>query len=103
MTLVLLLAALYASINLYAFLLFGWDKRCARRNERRVPEVQLLGAALWGGALGALLGQQVFRHKTLKQPFRFWLQAAGVLNLVVLGFLAATQISAWITAISPGS
>jgi uncharacterized membrane protein YsdA (DUF1294 family) len=103
MTLVLLLAALYAGINLYTFLLFGWDKHCARHNKQRVPEVRLLGVALCGGALGALLGQQVFRHKTLKQPFRFWLQAAAVLNLVVLGFLAATQISALITAISPGS
>lgn len=34
--------------------------------------------ALCGGALGALLGQQFFRHKTKKQPFRtlLWLYAA---------------------------
>ena len=38
----------------------------------------LLGLALFGGALGALLGQQLFRHKTQKQPFRtlLWLAAA---------------------------
>ena len=75
MTLLLILA----SINVIAFLAFGWDKRLAETHQRRIPERTLLALALFGGALGALLGQQVFRHKTQKQPFRtlLWLCAAA--------------------------
>jgi uncharacterized membrane protein YsdA (DUF1294 family) len=43
----------------------------------------LLGLALFGGALGALIGQQVFRHKTQKQPFRSLLWGAALINVVV--------------------
>lgn len=82
MTLLLILA----SINVIAFLAFGWDKRLAETHQRRIPERTLLALALFGGALGALLGQQVFRHKTQKQPFRtlLWLCAAANVVAAVL-------------------
>ena len=64
----------WIGINVIAFLAFGWDKRQAARDGSRIAERTLIGIALFGGALGALVGQQVFRHKTRKQPFRtvFW-------------------------------
>lgn len=77
----LLLALL--SINVIAFLAFGWDKRQSERHGRRIPERTLLGLALFGGALGALIGQQVFRHKTQKQPFRSLLWLCAAINLAV--------------------
>jgi len=58
-----------AGVNLAAFLLFAWDKRCAVAGARRIPEKTLLGFAAIGGGLGAVLAQQTFRHKTRKQPF----------------------------------
>lgn len=79
MTLLLILA----SINVIAFLAFGWDKRLAETHQRRIPERTLLALALFGGALGALLGQQLFRHKTQKQPFRTLLWLCAVANVIV--------------------
>ena len=72
----------WIGINLIAFLAFGWDKRQAERDGSRIAERTLIGLALFGGALGALIGQQVFRHKTKKQPFRTLLWLAAVINLL---------------------
>jgi uncharacterized membrane protein YsdA (DUF1294 family) len=72
----------WIGINLIAFLAFGWDKRQAERDGSRIAERTLIGLALFGGALGALIGQQVFRHKTRKQPFRTLLWLAAVINLL---------------------
>jgi len=73
----------WAGINVIAFVAFGWDKRQAERNGSRIAERTLLGLALFGGALGALLGQQIFRHKTRKQPFRTLLWCAALVNIAV--------------------
>ena len=78
MTLLLILA----SINVIAFIAFGWDKRLAETHQRRIPERTLLALALFGGALGALIGQQLFRHKTQKQPFRTLLWLCALVNVV---------------------
>ena len=40
--------------NLAGLALMGWDKHCARRARRRVPEKVLFLAALLGGAAGVL-------------------------------------------------
>jgi uncharacterized membrane protein YsdA (DUF1294 family) len=72
----------WAGINVIAFFMFGWDKRQSERNGARIAERTLIGVALLGGALGALLGQQVFRHKTKKQPFRTLLWLAAIINIL---------------------
>lgn len=72
----------WAGINIIAFLAFGWDKRQSLRHRSRIAERTLIGIALLGGALGALIGQQVFRHKTQKQPFRTLLWCAAVINIL---------------------
>lgn len=64
-----LVLAYLACVNLAAFAMFGWDKRCAIGGARRIPEKTLLSLAAIGGGLGAVLAQQAFRHKTRKQPF----------------------------------
>lgn len=71
------------SINVIAFLAFGWDKRQAIRHGSRIAERTLIALALIGGALGALLAQQIFRHKTQKQPFRALLIAAALINILM--------------------
>jgi len=74
----------WAGINVIAFLAFGWDKRQSMRHgASRIAERTLIGLALFGGALGALIGQQLFRHKTHKQPFKTLLRCAALINILV--------------------
>ena len=44
-------------------------------------ESTLLLASLFGG-VGALMGQQLLRHKTRKEPFRTWLGVVIAAHLV---------------------
>jgi uncharacterized membrane protein YsdA (DUF1294 family) len=62
--------AYLAAINLLAFVLFRKDKRAAIAGGRRISERTLLGLAVIGGGLGAVVAQQMLRHKTRKEPFR---------------------------------
>ena len=56
-------------INAVSFLLMLIDKRKARKNRYRIPEVVLLGSAALGGSLGGLAGMYTVRHKTRKPLF----------------------------------
>lgn len=90
----LVVIALYAVASAVTFVTYGADKRAARRSKHRVPELTLHVLALLGGWPGALVAQQVFRHKTRKQPFRavFWVTVA-VNCLVLSGLVYATAAS----------
>ena len=56
-------------VNLAAFILYGYDKSCAKKNKRRIPEKTLLFWAWIGGSVGAFLSMRFFHHKTLKAKF----------------------------------
>ena len=58
------LLIVYAVMSFLAFILYGADKFKAKRGLWRIPERVLLGFALLGGAVGALVGMNLFRHKT---------------------------------------
>ncbi|MCJ1959480.1 DUF1294 domain-containing protein [Novosphingobium mangrovi (ex Hu et al. 2023)] len=73
-----------AAINTLTFLLFGWDKRQARRGGRRVPEARLLLLAALGGTPGAYAARRHFRHKTRKQPFVGQLHGLAGLQVVAI-------------------
>lgn len=72
------------AVNVCTFVWYGYDKAAARNGWLRVPEIVLHVLAIGGGTVAAWLGQQVFRHKTIKGSFRrtFWLivafQAMGI-------------------------
>ena len=53
----------------------------SRKGMRRVPETTLLLYGVVGGWPGAILGQQLFRHKTQKQPFKTWFWISVVVSL----------------------
>jgi len=74
-------------INLSVFLVWGWDKRAAKRGARRVPEKRLLWMAALLGTPGAWLGTRVFRHKTIKKSFRVKLIAITVLQALLGAYL----------------
>lgn len=60
----------YLCVNIVAFILYGLDKKYAREGRWRIPEKTLLGIAMIGGAAGAWIGMQTFRHKTKHLSFR---------------------------------
>ncbi|MFJ2692835.1 DUF1294 domain-containing protein [Pseudomonas sp. NPDC087336] len=67
--------AAYGIVSVLAFLLYWRDKRKARLDHWRTPENVLHALEFAGGWPGALLAQQVFRHKTRKVSFQlvFWI------------------------------
>jgi uncharacterized membrane protein YsdA (DUF1294 family) len=74
------------AINALTFTAFGWDKFCAQKNRRRVPEQILLLLALAGGSPGAFTGRALFGHKTRKQPFVTRLYGVVVLQVSATAF-----------------
>ncbi|SFD70793.1 Uncharacterized membrane protein YsdA, DUF1294 family [Paenibacillus catalpae] len=74
-------------INIIAFVLMGMDKSYARHKKRRVPEKRLFGISAIGGALGAWIGMQVWRHKTKHTSFRVGIPLLFIFNLVVIYYL----------------
>lgn len=90
------LVGLSAAMTLLAFTMFGVDKFRARRGQWRFPERSLLIVALFGGSVGAKLGQRYFRHKTTKQPFARRLNAICLLQVAVAVILAFPPGRQWV-------
>ncbi|ECV5045946.1 TPA: DUF1294 domain-containing protein, partial [Salmonella enterica subsp. enterica serovar Newport] len=55
----------------------------ARKTWRRVPESTLLVFGVVGGWPGAIVGQQLFRHKTQKQPFKTYFIVSVIVSILV--------------------
>lgn len=86
------LAAWYLVASVAAFTAYGLDKAAARRGTGRVSEQTLLLLGIIGGWPGAVVAQQLFRHKTRKRSFRraFWGSVAvNVALAVAIGLLLA--------------
>ncbi len=67
-------------VNLLAFACFGIDKQKAKAHQWRISEKTLLGIALCGGSLGAILGMRFFHHKTRHAKFVLGLPAILILQ-----------------------
>lgn len=76
-----------AVINLLTFIVYGADKRRARKGKWRVPEKTLFLLSLLGGSIGALLGMRVFHHKT-----KHWYFVWGIPAIL----LAQIALAVWI-------
>lgn len=65
---------LYPAVSLVSLMLYWQDKQQARTGAWRTPEKVLHASELCGGWPGALLAQQLFRHKTRKVSYQltFW-------------------------------
>ena len=53
------------ALNIVTFFVYGIDKWKAKRAKWRIRETALLGLAVLGGSIGALLGMKVWHHKTM--------------------------------------
>lgn len=77
-------------VNFLTMLRFWQDKQRAIAGERRIPESDLLGLALIGGSVGALLARKLFSHKTRKEPFSTLLLLIVALQVgAMFGFVIA--------------
>ena len=75
-------------VNLLTLVVYGLDKHRARVHRERIPEAALLGLAAIGGAVGALAGMFLFRHKIRKRKFTVGVPVILALEiLVVLGVI----------------
>lgn len=79
MTVLQVVLSWMAIASAVAFLNYGWDKKRAEKDKRRVPERVLLTWSILGGAPGATLAMVAFRHKVRKPSF--WLSQAAALGL----------------------
>ncbi len=74
----------YFLMSLVTFAMYAFDKSAAKNKQWRVSENNLHALALFGGWPGAILGQRVLRHKTVKQPFRFIFWLTVLVNCMLL-------------------
>jgi uncharacterized membrane protein YsdA (DUF1294 family) len=76
--LVKIAVASWATISAITYFVYAWDKRSARANGQRTPEITLHLLELLGGWPGAFVAQHRLRHKTAKAGFQiiFWLIVA---------------------------
>ncbi len=70
--------------NVLTLVIYGMDKMAARKTWRRVPESTLLVFGVVGGWPGAIVGQQLFRHKTQKQPFKTYFIVSVIVSISVM-------------------
>lgn len=69
------------------FMLMGIDKRKAIKHQYRIPERTFWLLTLIGGAMGALIGMNVFRHKTKHRSFVIGMPLLLVFNCMVFLYL----------------
>ena len=74
-------------VTFITFLTYANDKRKAKKNRWRTPESTLLLLAFIGGALGALLGMSVCRHKIRKAKFYLTVPLLAVIQIAFIVFM----------------
>lgn len=79
-------------VNVIAFVMYGIDKRRAKKDAWRIPEARLLLVAAAGGSVGAWLGMKVWRHKTLHKKFRYGVPAIFMLQVALALYMLVRMI-----------
>jgi len=77
----------YAVLSLISFTTYAFDKSAANRDAWRTPESTLHLLSLAGGWPGALIAQQVLRHKSKKIAFLVVFWATVLINCAALLWL----------------
>lgn len=76
-------------INMITMLMMAYDKSQARKGGRRVRERTLFILSALGGAIGALLGMRIWRHKTKHVSFVVGIPLIVVIQGIALYWLIA--------------
>lgn len=91
---------LYLGLSLIAYLVYAFDKVAAKDGAWRTSEATLHWLSLVGGWPGALIAQQMLRHKSKKKSFRaaFWVTV--FLNVGVFAWMftpiGAGTVHSWL-------
>ena len=83
----MVLTVYIALMSVVLLVMMKADKERARRNQYRISERTLWVMALLGGAVGGVIGMQLFRHKTKHLSFRFGFPLLALLDVSVLVFV----------------
>lgn len=88
-------AAVYLGLSIACFAFYAADKEAANSGSRRTSEEKLLAIGLLGGWPGAILAQQLLRHKSIKASFRsaFWTSVGA--NVCAFVALSSPFVDAW--------
>jgi len=73
----------WLGVNVVTFIVYGVDKRKAKKHLWRIPEATLIGLAFIGGSVGAFLGMRLFHHKTKHVKFYVGVPVIFVVETVV--------------------
>lgn len=94
--------AMYLCASALTFIVYAFDKAAARNRQPRTSERTLHLCSLGCGWPGALLAQNMLRHKSVKQPFQRIFHATvafncGALLLILFVFprLSLRALTAW--------
>lgn len=90
--LICVLIGYFLLINIIAFIMYGLDKKKAKKGQWRTPEATLIGVATIGGSVGALLGMKHFRHKTKHKKFTIGVPAILIVQIAIA---AAIMLEIW--------
>ncbi|MEO8262282.1 MAG: DUF1294 domain-containing protein [Pseudolysinimonas sp.] len=83
----------YLGVSAVTFASYALDKSAARLRRRRVAETSLILLGMFGGWPGAILAQQLLRHKTAKLSFRAVFWASVLINVFVFVALNAPGVA----------
>lgn len=86
------LFAFYTAASAITFIAYARDKSAARNNAWRTRESTLHAFSLAGGWPGALIAQEMLRHKSKKTPFRIWVWVTVIINCSALSAYLFPQL-----------
>lgn len=78
----------YVVLNsIILFVMMGMDKSKAKKREWRIAERTLFTVAVFGGAVGGVIGMYLFRHKTNHTNFSIGFPILAVIQLFIVFLL----------------
>ena len=80
------------AINIATFLLYGFDKYKAKKNQWRISEATLLTMAAIGGSIGALAGMRLWHHKTMHKKFKYGIPLIIIMQVALAVYLLTNHI-----------
>jgi uncharacterized membrane protein YsdA (DUF1294 family)/cold shock CspA family protein len=92
------IAVLYFGASLLCFAIYAIDKSAALEGRWRVSESALLLLGLAGGWPGAIVAQQVLRHKTKKRGFQAAFAGSIIVNILAFVLLTSPAFAALVAS-----